>query len=255
MPEHMHFDTVVILDCAELTRVGAAASKIGEIPVIINIDHHLTNSRFGHFNRVDENACATAEIVYYLIKELEVPITVEMAAAIYTGIFTDTGSFRFSNTNRSAFKICDEMVQIGVDPYTVAQHVYGAYSLGRLKLLNLALDSIEISGNGKLSLMTLTQDMMNETGTQPEDVDGLIHYARRIQHVKVAVLIREYVNGHAHHQAGQQYHVSLRSDGTVDVSKIAARFGGGGHSAAAGFNIDAAMDDLKNGMFHLAEEI
>ena len=119
-----------------------------------------------------------------------------MATAIYTGILTDTGSFRFSNTNRAAFSICEAMVALGVKPSTVAQHVYGTYSLGRIKLLNLALDSIEISNNGQLSIMTVTREMLADTGTQPEDADGLINYARRIQDVKVAALIHELENGH-----------------------------------------------------------
>ena len=126
---------------------------------------------------------------------MDVPFDKAIATSIYTGVLTDTGSFRFSNTNRAAFAICQEMVELGVDPYNIAQHVYGTYSLGRIKLLNLALDSIEISDNGKLSIMTLTQDMFNETHTQPEDADGLINYAKRIEDVKVAALIQQHWNG------------------------------------------------------------
>ncbi len=189
------YDTALILDCGQISRVGEAHSALGQIPVIINIDHHITNTRFGTIQLVDPAACSTAEIVYRLIKALNAPIDKAIATSIYTGILTDTGSFRFSNTNRAAFAISQEMVQLGVEPYNVAQHVFGKYSLGRIKLLNLALDSIEISDNGKLSVMTLTSDMFTETGTQPEDVDGMINYARRIEDVKVAALIQEQKNG------------------------------------------------------------
>ena len=153
------YDTAVILDCGNLQRIGEAASTVSRIPTIINIDHHMTNTYFGTYQLIDTTACATAEILYRVIKKMEIPITKSVATLIYTGIITDTGSFRFSNTNRAAFTICEEMIGLGVDPYTIAQHVYGTYSLGRIKLLNLALDSIEISPNGKLSLMTLTEDM------------------------------------------------------------------------------------------------
>ena len=185
------FDVAIILDCSNLDRVGVAVKIIEKMPMIINIDHHSTNSLFGHLQLVDTWACATAEIVYWLIKKMDIRINKAIATSIYTGILTDTGSFRFANTNENAFSICKEMVEYGVDPSYVAQHVYGPYSLGRLKLLNRALDSIEISENGKLSVMTLTQEMFNKTGAQLEDTDGFLNYARNIKDIKIAALIQE----------------------------------------------------------------
>jgi phosphoesterase RecJ-like protein len=252
------YDTVIVLDCGDLQRVGKLEGSIAGNPAaVINIDHHITNTYFGDFQLVDTSACATAEIVYGLIREMGIPITKEIGTCIYTGILTDTGSFRFSNTNKNAFRICNEMVSIGVDPYRVAKYVYGRYSMGRLKLLNRALDSIELSYNGKLSLMTITRDMLEDTGTENEDVDGFINYARRIEDVKIAVLIQECRNGGAFQPEAdhKKFHVSLRSDGTADVAAIAAKFGGGGHRTAAGFNIESSISDLKNGMFLLAEAI
>jgi len=248
------YDTAVVLDCTDISRIGELAGKEAFKPFVINIDHHETNTGFGHLHYVDTNACATAELVYRLMKAMNLPFTQDIATAIYAGIFTDTGSFRFANTNRAAFSICDEMVRLGVDPYTVAQHVYGTYSLGRLKLLNRALDSIEISENGKLSFMTLTRDMLNQTGTQPEDVDGMINYAKRIQDVKVAVLIQEDEKVGNNNGKGHQFHVSLRSDGSVDVAALAANFGGGGHRQAAGFSIHGTLSDLKGGILKWLEQ-
>jgi len=255
------FDTAVVLDCGDLHRVGGAAPIVEHIPVVINIDHHVTNTRFGHFQLIDPEACATAEIIYRLIFAMEIPVTLEIANAIYTGILTDTGSFRFSNTNRRAFEICEKMVSRGVDPYRIAQQVYGTYSLGRIKLLNLALDSIEISKNGKLSMMVVTQQMIRETRARAEDTDGLINYARGIKDVKVAVLIEELNHGRDGKGVGAKnfsplpYHVSLRSDGSVDVAAIAAAFGGGGHSSAAGFNIGLTLPEIKTKIIGLAEEM
>lgn len=251
------FDTVVVLDCGDLQRVGKAAPVISNISEIINIDHHITNTRFGTSQRIDLSACACAEILWKLFTEMEIEITQEIATCIYTGILTDTGSFRFSNTNRASFEICEKMVACGVNPYHVAQYVYGAYSLGRIKLLNLALDSIEISKNGKVSLMSLTRSMLNETNTQVEDTDGLINYARRIRDVKVAVLIQEKTNGieisSSDHK--QSYQVSLRSDETVDVAAIAMSFGGGGHRSAAGFTVDSTLPEIKNRILKMTESI
>ena len=206
------------------------------------VPHHL----------VDVAACATSEIVYRLIQAMGLDLDVAMATAIYTGILTDTGSFRFSNTNRAAFAICEAMVAVGVNPSTVAQHVYGTYSLGRIKLLNLALDSIEISPNGHLSIMTVTREMLADTDTQPEDADGLINYARRIRDVKVAALIHELDNGNRGAGDRKRFHVSLRSDGSVDVARIASGFGGGGHAGAAGFSAESSLADLKRTIYGLS---
>ena len=251
------YDTAMVLDCGDLKRVGnTLMAAINGIPIIVNVDHHITNPGFGQLQLVEPFACATAEIVYRLICALEVPVSQSIATAIYTGILTDTGSFRFANTNRAAFSICEEMVALGVDPSKVAQHVYGTYSLGRIKLLNLALDSIEISPNGKLSLMCLSQGMLQETGTQSEDADGLINYARSIRNVKLAAMIQERPNSSGTHAGGEgRYHVSMRSDGTVDVSEIASYFGGGGHVGAAGFTIESTLSSIKSEIMGLADTL
>ena len=248
------FDTAVILDCSDLQRIGTATSVVNDIPSVINIDHHISNSHFGNFQLIDTSASSTAEIIYRLIKKMGVAIDKPIATSIYTGILTDTGSFRFSNTTQAAFAICQEMVEKGVDPSDVAGHVYGRYSLGRIKLLNLALDSIEIFHNGKLSIMTITQEMLSKTGTRAEDIDGLINYARRIEDVKIAALIHEKQNGRHNLKGSGQFHVSLRSDGTFDVAAIAASFGGGGHATAAGFEVQSGLAEIKSDIANLAQK-
>ena len=249
------YDLALIMDCGDLPRIGEASTTVRQIPVVINIDHHISNTGFGDIQLIDPLACSTAEIVYRLIKALEVPLDKAIATSLYTGILTDTGSFRFSSTNQAAFAISQEMANLGVEPHDVAQHVYGTYSLGRIKLLNLALDSIEISDNGKLSIMTVTGAMFSETGTHPEDVDGMINYARRIEDVKVAALIQEQQNGKTNTASQCRYHVSLRSDGSVDVAAIASSFGGGGHTSAAGFQVETTLTELKSDIINLAQNL
>lgn len=259
VPAGLEFDTLLVLDCGDIRRIGGIherfSQKTDHSPTIVNLDHHATNTGFGDLVYIDKKACATTEIIYNMLKTADMKPDQAMATCIYTGIFTDTGSFRFHNTNRAAFEICNEMIDYGVDPYNVAKHVYGTYSLGRIKLLNLALESIEISENGRLSMMTVTKDMLVETGTQPEDTDGLIQYARRIKNVRVAVLIQELTNGNQGNGNQPSYNVSLRSDGGVDVSRIAAAYGGGGHPTAAGFIAKGAILDIKNGIMDLAGQI
>ncbi len=249
------YDTAIVLDCGDLQRIGKAASFVSRIPAVINIDHHVSNTHFGDFQLIDSSACATVEIIYRLLKQMGLPISKDIATLIYTGILTDTGSFRFSNTNKSAFTICKEMIEIGVDPYYVARNVYETFSLGYIKLLHKALGSIEISKNGKLSMITLTQNMLDKTGARPEEINGLINYAKAINNVKIAVLIhRTSDTKGTKGKARGRFHVSLRSDGTVDVAAFASSFGGGGHYRAAGFSIESSIADLKNLIFNFAEK-
>ena len=249
------FDLALVLDCGDLVRIGETSAEVGKIPALINIDHHVSNTGFGHIQLIDTSACATAEIVYRLINALQIPFDKAIATSIYTGILTDTGSFRFSNTNQAAFAISKAMTDAGVEPHNVAQRVFGTYSLGRIKLLNMALNSIEISNNGKLSMMTVTRSMLNTTGTSTEDIDGMINYARRIEDVKIATLIHEIKNGAGKFANMNRYHVSLRSDSSVDVAKIAGKFGGGGHTSAAGFQIESTLVALKTKIIDLAEDL
>lgn len=250
------YDTAIILDCSDLQRVGEAAGSISRIPVIINIDHHATNTRFGKYQLIDPKASSTTALIYRLIKAMEIPITKAVAYAIYTGIMADTGSFRFSNTTSEAFKICHEMVSHGVDPHEVAHHVYETISLKRVKLLNMLFDTIEVSENGKLSIMTLTQNMLHSTGTSVNDVEGLINYARRIENVKVAALLYERAGGRQMRTPnGSSFHVSLRSDGAVDVANLAAVFGGGGHRGAAGFDIHGSLPEVKKHLYSIANNL
>jgi phosphoesterase RecJ-like protein len=259
------FDLAILLDCSNLERTGNAAPAIRRIPFMINIDHHATNTRYGTLNLVRPEACASSEIVYSLIKEMNLSMTREIATAIYTGILSDTGSFRFANTNENAFSICREMVSLGVDPSFVAQHVYGPFSLNRLKLLNRALDSLEISKNGQMSIMSLSRDVFRKTNTRPEDTDGFLNYARNIKDIKVAALIQEQESPLSENKHGDRqdpcsgheksFHVSMRSNGQADVAAIALAFGGGGHAGAAGFTITSHLKEIKNKLFNLSKAL
>ncbi len=247
------YDTAVILDCSDLDRVGEAARAILKIPLVINVDHHATNNRFGTLSLIDPLASSSAEIVYRIIKEMEVPIDSGIAYAIYTGIMADTGSFTFSNTTAEAFVISHEMVECGADPHKVAHHVYETISLNRIKLLNMLLDSIEVSENGRISIMTLTQDMLKRSNTPVEDVTGLINYAKQIENVKLAVLLYERKSQNGSKKS--EFHVSLRSEGEVNAAMIATAFGGGGHANAAGFDIVASLPELKSMILGIAKRL
>ncbi len=249
------YDTAIILDCSDLHRIGEGATDVTKIPTIINIDHHTTNTRFGHLQYIDPKASSTSEMVYRLIEAMDnVVIDKGMAYSIYTGIMADTGSFRFANTTPEAFEISHQMVLLGANPHKVAHHVYETISLNRIKLMNMLFDSIELSHNGKLSIMTLTQNMLQTTGTMLADVSGLINYAKQIENVKLAALLFE-KKRQPGRKYGSDFHVSLRSDGAVNVAAIATSFGGGGHHNAAGFDVQATLPDLKRTIFYFSENL
>ncbi len=249
------YDTAIILDCSDLHRIGEVAAAVSKIPVIINIDHHTTNTRFGKLQYINPAASSTSEMIYQLISAIDhVSIDKGMAYSIYTGIMADTGSFRFANTTPEAFEISHKMVQLGANPHKVAHHVYETISLNRIKLLNMLFDSIELSYNGRLSIMTLTQNMLQTTGTMIEDVDGLINYAKQIENVKLAALLFEKKRSPGKKDK-RHFHVSLRSEGAVNVASIATSFGGGGHRNAAGFDIQATLPDLKRTIFYFSENL
>ena len=229
------FDAVITVDCGDLERVGFL--KIDNIPgdILINIDHHVTNKGFGAVNFV-EDAVASAQLIYDIMKRLNISLTPDIATCIYTAIMTETGSFRYSNTTSETFKIAQEMVSAGATPWNIAEHIFNRNNIGRIKLLGLILENLDRSDDGKISWITVREQMYRETGTSKEDVEDFINFPRSIEGVEVAILFRE---------SNQGWKISLRSNGKVDVSNMALEFGGGGHSMAAGFFIQGGHEEVK----------
>jgi len=229
------FDAVITVDCGDLERVGFL--KIDNIPgdILINIDHHVTNKGFGAVNFV-EDAVASAQLIYDIMKRLNISLTPDIATCIYTAIMTETGSFRYSNTTSETFKIAQEMVSAGAMPWNIAEQIFNRNNIGRIKLLGLILESLDRSDDGKISWITVKEQMYRETGTSKEDVEDFINFPRSIEGVEVAILFRE---------SNQGWKISLRSNGKVDVSNMALEFGGGGHSMAAGFFIQGGHEEVK----------
>ncbi len=251
--ELARFDTAVILDCSKIGRIGSLAAEIERIPNIINIDHHCTNENFGGIQLVDSQACATTEIIYRLIKQMGLPVTAAAAYGIYTGIITDTASFSFEHTTAASFKICGEMVEVGVDPQLVSKNVYITYSLERIQFMKMVLGSFTLSADKQISFMMGTQEMIRKSGMKSENVGRIVNYAKHIEGVKVAAMaLEEEYRPPDLPENHLNFHVSLRSDGSIDVSKIAVMFGGGGHNSAAGFNITDTVQGVKETILGLS---
>lgn len=250
------FDTAVLLNCPDPHAKAMASVRRQNGPTVINIDHHLSNTGFGDLQLIDHRACGASEIVYRIIRKLPVVLDHQIATAIYTGILNDTGSFCLKSTNRAAFGICAEMIGLGVHADRVAQHLTATYSIGQIKLLNQAIDSLEISKNGKVSVMTLTREMFQETGNHPGNTADIIDHAYRLEGVKLAVLIKETALGWADSvQPRSCFHVSLKSGGDVNAAQIAETYGGSGHASAAGFFTTTTLNDLKARILKISESI
>lgn len=229
------FDAMIVLD-ADPPRTGLFS---GEYPAatLINIDHHITNPVIWPLTWLDAAASATGEMIYKLVTQAGLPIDRDMALCLYTAIFTDTGSFRYTNTSPECMRISATLLEAGADSWLVTEHVYESYSFNRLKLLGVVLGDMERSPDNRIAWVVVTDELYQKTGTTSEDTDNFVNYVRSVSGVEVAILFRQ--------TAQKQYKISLRSKGRVDISSLAQALGGGGHKNAAGSTLDGTLEDVK----------
>lgn len=227
------FDFAVPLECPRLDRTGLE-DALSLLP-ILNIDHHLGNELYGRANWVDTEAPAVAEMVLRLAKALDLEIDEPTATALYLGLSTDTGSFRFSNATPRAFEAAAELVRYGARPERVATWVYESQSPGAVRLLAEMLGTLELHCDERIASVRLELSMFERAGARQTDSEGLIDHPRAIREVEAVALFRERPEG--------DVKVSLRSRGRIDVGAIAARRGGGGHRNAAGCLVASREDE------------
>lgn len=228
------FDALFVLDCGDFHRVGDELQGFRNNGFIVNIDHHDTNEAFGQLNILDERASSTAEILYRVLKALEVPFTTEMAVNVYTAVFTDTGSLRYPNTNALAFTICQEMVNHGVVPSSVASAVYENHPKARFDLLCLALSTLRTYRDGRIATMYVTREMFDQSLTSKEHTEGFVEELKQMRGVEVSLFVRE--------TGPTRFKASMRAKGAVDLAAVARTFGGGGHKNAAGCTIEGPLE-------------
>ncbi len=223
----------VVLDAADLSRVRDGCRR-EEFKLILNIDHHRSNTMFGDLNWVDPEAPAAGEMVYRLIKALGVQVDRDIAESVYTSLVTDTGAFKYTNTSPHAFRLAAELMEAGADVYKVCNRVFADVTLPALELLRLALAKLSTRENGLIGILTLTQKEFISSGAKDEDAENLVDFVRKISGVQVAVFIKERPDG--------RLRLSLRSRNGLDVSAVAAEFEGGGHQYASGAVLDGPME-------------
>jgi phosphoesterase RecJ-like protein len=228
------FDAAIIMECGDLARTGV---KGLDRFFVINIDHHPGNSAYGRINWFDARAAACGEMVFDLIRALGVPLTVEIATHIYLAILTDTGSFHYSNITPRTFDICREAIEAGVDPVLVARNVYDSNNMGRLKLFGAVLSAMQIDPTGRIAIVYLDHEMARAAGGTYEDTEGLINLPLTVKEIHAVVFFKQL--------EGDQYRVSMRSKGDIDIGAVAKEFGGGGHKNAAGCTVSGPIEALQ----------
>lgn len=231
------YDAIFVLDCGNLFRVGKGHEHLKHMGPLVNIDHHTTNETFGIVNIINQESSSTAEILYRLYRSMKVPFHFNIAVNLYTAIFTDTGSFRYSNANSESFLICEKMTHYGVSPSHVAGMVHENHPKERFILLGEVLATLETLKQDTVAMALVTQEMFRKTNTSKEYTEGFVEYIKEIRGVDVAILIREIADNH--------YKISMRSKGNTDVAKVCNHFGGGGHKNAAGCTIEGTVFHVK----------
>jgi phosphoesterase RecJ-like protein len=228
------YDAAIIMECGDLARTGVTGF---EQSFVINIDHHPGNSAYGQINWFDASAAACGEMVFDLIRALGAPLSIEIATHIYLAILTDTGSFHYSSISPRTFDICRETLEAGVDPVLVARNVYDSSNMGRLKLFGAVLSAMQIDSTGRIAIIYLNHEMARAAGGTYEDTEGLINLPLTVKEIQAVVFFKQI--------AADQYRVSMRSKGDIDIGGVAKEFDGGGHKNAAGCTVTGAIETLQ----------
>lgn len=231
-------DVAVALDTAIETRMGTALPAVRSAKTWLNIDHHPSNPGYGDLVYIDSDAPATGQILFELIKSQGLPINPEIAENLYVAISTDTGSFQYPNTTARTFEIAAELIRCGVDVGRVSQLLYENYPRRRIELLRELLRTMQFKLDGRVATFSLSQETAAALGALPEDNEGLIDHLRAIQGVVVAVFFEELADG--------KVRVSMRSKNeAVDVCAVCQKFGGGGHTLAAGARVKGPLKEVE----------
>lgn len=237
----------VVMDASDLMRLGYdLKATFPELETVINIDHHRSNERFGDLNRVDETASANCEILYDVFEEMDVPWTPEIANALYTGITTDTGSFKYEATTSRTLRIAADLIDRGADINLIRAHVWENEPHNRIQALSDVLDKLRITKDGKLAWVKISQDEILRHKLNNGDLEAFVDYPRTISGVEVALFFKEI--------EPELLKVSVRTKSCVDATRIAALFGGGGHKRAAGFKVNGRLEQCEEEIIRTVKE-
>lgn len=228
-------DAGVAMECSTLDRAGVFARALAQASTLINIDHHLSNTGYGHLVYWDTSAAAVGEQIYEIIRALGVPLDAEIARCLLTAIVTDTGSFRFTNTTPHSLRLAAALLEAGASIHEIVERVYETRTSGGTRLLGMALVNLQFSSNGRVAWTSITPEMLGAAGALAEETAGIVGMLRQIKGVQVALLFEATPQG---------IRVGIRSRDGARSNAIAESLGGGGHVGAAGFTAGGSLDDV-----------
>ncbi len=238
----IEYEKIIAVDVADSKLLGEEfEAKYGD-KVFLCIDHHMTNREYAEHLLLEDRAAA-AVVIYEVICELGVEITPQIANCVYTGLATDTGCFMYSNTTPTVHRIAAEVMEKGADYPLINRLMFETRTLSYIKLEQMAVASVESHFDGKCAIMTITQEMFRESGSNESECDGIASIPRKIEGVKIGVTIREQKDG--------KYKVSLRTIEPYDAAKICSNFGGGGHNRAAGCEFGCSLAEAKQQLLEI----
>jgi bifunctional oligoribonuclease and PAP phosphatase NrnA len=231
---------VIAVDCANERRLGPESGLLENATLVIDIDHHHDNTRFGKANLIVGDASSTGEILRDVFRELGAELTPDIAEALYIAVVTDTGRFQYANTSAKALRLAAELVEAGADVHRVFQGVYENVAFAKLKLVARALENAQVFEGGRVIVSHLEREDFFAAGAEEPYSEGIIDYLRAVEGAEIAALIREPPT-----QNGPTRRVSLRTTAEdLDVSAIARKSGGGGHRQAAGFSSESSVEEI-----------
>jgi len=226
------YDAIFVIECSDLERPGI---KGLEDQFTVNIDHHATSAHFGTINWIDSTASAVGEMIYNLCKAIGGRVTREIAECVYMALVTDTGSFHFSNTTERTLKVASELIKAGAKPADISEAVYNNYPWSRIELMRQVLSTVKRDESGQVATLRQTLAMRQTAAAVDGDNNGFVNIPLAAREVLAVVYMREV--------GANQFRVSLRSKGDINVARVAERFGGGGHRNAAGLRVEGDWDE------------
>lgn len=233
----MAYDVAIVLDCGDKARIGGVEKLLCKEKPLINIDHHVTNDRFGQVNLIVPKASSTCEIVYDLIKVFKVDINKSLATLLYAGIMTDTGSFRYENTSARVHDICAHLMSFGLHAQELYERLYVGMPVADMKLFAKVIHEAELLQDGRVYCVTLSQNSSATFSKTFDLKDKLFGFLRSVEGIEVVVILTE-INS-------KETRINLRSQGDFNVADLASKFNGGGHVKAAGAKIYAGLKTAK----------
>lgn len=229
------YTTIISVDCADFSRMGRISTLFDGQAHLLNVDHHPTNDRFGSCHVIKPDAAATVQILYDLAIHMKLTPDLDFGNCIYTGLLTDTGGFRYSNTSPEVLQIGANLLALGVQGSVIAEQVLERVTYSQMVLLQKSLSTLSFAHDRKLAWLTVSLADLELTGASSDDLDGFVNYPRNVEGVEVGMLFKEKAVG--------VIKVSLRSSGRVDVAAIAQSLGGGGHVRASGCTIHGTLEE------------